>query len=57
MVKPFLYWLTKEKISLENFLVVTDDLNLHFGTLGIKAKGSDGGYNGLKDIQAKLNIT
>ena len=55
--KAVLYWLTKEKIPLENLLVVTDDLNLPFGTLRIKAKGSDGGHNGLKDIQAKLNTT
>ena len=55
--KAILYWLTKEKIPLENLLVVTDDLNLPFGTLRIKTKGSDGGHNGLKDIQAKLNTT
>ena len=55
--KAVLYWLTKEKIPLENLLVVTDDLNLPFGTIRIKAKGSDGGHNGLKDIQAKLNTT
>ena len=55
--KAVLYWLTKEKIPLENLLVVTDDLNLPFGTLRIKAKGSDGGHNGLKDIQTKLNTT
>lgn len=55
--KAVLYWLTKEKIPLENLLVVTDDLNLPFGTLRIKAKGSDGGHNGLKDIQGKLNTT
>lgn len=53
--KAVLYWLTKEKIPLENLLVVTDDLNLPFGALRIKAKGSDGGHNGLKDIQDKLN--
>lgn len=55
--KAVLYWLTKEKIPLENLLVITDDLNLPFGTLRIKAKGSDGGHNGLKDIQSKLNTT
>lgn len=55
--KAVLYWLTKEKIPLENLLVVTDDLNLPFGTLRFKAKGSDGGHNGLKDIQDKLNTT
>lgn len=51
------YWLEKEKINLNNLLVITDDLNLPFGTLRLKGKGSDGGHNGLKDIQAKLNTT
>ena len=51
------YWLQKEKISLENLLIVTDDLNLPFGTLRLKTKGSDGGHNGLKDIQGHLNTT
>lgn len=48
------YWLQKEKIPQENLLVVTDDLNLPFGTLRIKTKGSDGGHNGLKDIQSYI---
>jgi len=51
------YWLTKEKIPIENLLVVTDDLNLAFGTIRVKTKGSDGGHNGLKDIQYHLNTT
>ncbi len=51
------YWMQKEKISLDNLLVVTDDLNLAFGTLRLKPKGSDGGHNGLKDIQTQLNTT
>ncbi|AVR44567.1 aminoacyl-tRNA hydrolase [Christiangramia fulva] len=51
------YWMQKEKISLENLLIVTDDLNLSFGTLRLKTKGSDGGHNGLKDVQAQLNTT
>lgn len=55
--KAVLYWLTKEKIPLENLLVVTDDLNLPFGSIRLKTKGSDGGHNGLKDIQEKLNTT
>jgi len=55
--KSVLYWLTKEKIPLENLLVITDDLNLPFGTIRLKAKGSDGGHNGLKDIQDKLQTT
>ena len=38
-------------------LVITDDLNLSFGTIRIKTKGSDGGHNGLKNIQLLLNST
>ena len=55
--KSVKYWLEKEKIPLENLLVLTDDLNLEFGTFRIKPKGSDGGHNGLKDIQHTLNTT
>jgi PTH1 family peptidyl-tRNA hydrolase len=55
--KAVKYWLEKEKIPLENLLVITDDLNLPFGTLRLKTKGSDGGHNGLKDIQDKLQTT
>lgn len=55
--KAILYWLTKEKIPIENLLVITDDLNLPFGSIRVKTKGSDGGHNGLKDTQEKLNTT
>lgn len=55
--KAVLYWLTKEKIPLENLLIITDDLNLPFGSIRLKTKGSDGGHNGLKDIQDKLQTT
>ena len=51
------YWLQKENIVLENLLVLTDDLNLNFGTIRIKGKGSDGGHNGLKSMQEELNST
>ena len=51
------YWLEKENIEKENMLVITDDLNLAFGTIRIKTKGSDGGHNGLKNIQLLLNST
>jgi len=43
-------WMQKEKIPKERVLVVLDDLNLTFGKIRIRAKGSDGGHNGLKDI-------
>ena len=55
--KAVKYWLDKEKIPLENLLVVTDDLNLPFGSIRVKIKGSDGGHNGLKDIQNLLQTT
>jgi len=55
--KAIKYWLTKENIPLENLLVITDDLNLPFGSLRIKLKGSDGGHNGLKDTQLQLQTT
>lgn len=55
--KAIKYWLEKEKIPLSNLLVITDDLNLPFGTLRLKTKGSDGGHNGLKDTQDKLQTT
>jgi len=44
----------KESISLNNVLIITDDINLDFGTIRLKTKGSDGGHNGLKDIQNTL---
>jgi len=55
--KAVKYWMEKENIEKENMLVITDDLNLSFGSIRIKAKGSDGGHNGLKNIQLLLNTT
>ena len=55
--KAVKYWMEKENIEKENILVITDDLNLSFGTIRIKSKGSDGGHNGLKNIQLLLNST
>ncbi len=49
------YWLQAEKISIENLLIITDDLALPIGTLRLKPSGSDGGHNGLKSIQEVLN--
>jgi len=48
------YWLKKENIPLSNLLVVCDDLALPFGTIRVKAKGSDGGHNGLRNISDVL---
>lgn len=53
--KAVQYWMQQEKIPLENILIIADDLNLSFGTIRIKPKGSDGGHNGLKNINLVLN--
>ncbi|MCD6543301.1 MAG: aminoacyl-tRNA hydrolase [Flavobacteriaceae bacterium] len=45
--KAIKYWQNIEKIPLENILIVTDDLNLPFGSIRLKTKGSAGGHNGL----------
>tara|TARA_R110002051_G_scaffold65839_5_gene119508 strand:+ start:553 stop:1182 length:630 start_codon:yes stop_codon:yes gene_type:complete len=55
--KALHYWMEKENIPLENILVITDDINLDFGVIRVKSKGSNGGHNGLKDIQNILNST
>jgi len=52
--KAVQYWLQKEKIPIERLLIISDDLALPFGKLRLKSKGSDGGHNGLKDIQYVL---
>lgn len=55
--KAVQHWMAKENIAKENVLVITDDLNLPFGAIRIKTKGSDGGHNGLKDIQRILTTS
>lgn len=52
--KAINYWLQFEKIPLQNLLVLVDDIALDFGSLRLKTKGSDGGHNGLKNIQQIL---
>jgi len=48
------YWLQKLKIDIKNLLIITDDISLEFGTLRLRAKGSNGGHNGMKDIEEVL---
>ena len=51
------YWMQKEKIPIENILVITDDIALPFSTIRMRSKGSDGGHNGLKYIIETLSTT
>ncbi len=48
------YWMNKENISLEHLLVIVDDLSLPLGSLRLKGKGSNGGHNGLGNIQSVI---
>jgi len=48
--KAVKYWLEKEKIPIENLLVVLDDIALPFGALRLRPQGSDSGHNGLNHI-------
>lgn len=48
------YWMNKENIDIERLLVIVDDLSLPLGTLRLKPSGSNGGHNGLGNIQSVL---
>ena len=52
--KAVRYWLEQTRVPIENLLVVVDDIALPFGTLRMRMKGSDGGHNGLKNINELL---
>lgn len=52
--KAVRYWLEEENVPLEKLIVVVDELALPVGHVRLKLKGSDGGHNGLKDIQEVL---
>ena len=51
------YWLKKEKIPVENLLVIVDDIALPLGSIRMRSKGSDGGHNGLAHINRILSTT
>jgi PTH1 family peptidyl-tRNA hydrolase len=55
--KAVKYWLTKEKIPIENLLVILDDIALPLGFLRMKKKGGDAGHNGLVSIIERLGTT
>jgi PTH1 family peptidyl-tRNA hydrolase len=55
--KAVLYHLGHHSITVDRLLVITDDLSLPFGKMRMRAKGSDGGHNGLKHIQETLGTS
>ena len=55
--KAVKYWMEKENISVENVLVILDDLALPLEQLRLRTAGSDAGHNGLKSIQDSLGTT
>ncbi|MBS1580163.1 MAG: aminoacyl-tRNA hydrolase [Bacteroidetes bacterium] len=52
--KAFKYWMDKEKIEINNTLTIVDDLAISLSKLRLRPTGSDGGHNGLRDIQLTL---
>jgi len=55
--KALRYWMDAEKIPIERILVITDDINLPFESIRLRAKGNDGGHNGLHNIQTTLGTS
>jgi PTH1 family peptidyl-tRNA hydrolase len=55
--KAIRYYMDQHKIPKENLLVIVDELQLPFGTLRIKPKGSHGGHNGLRNIEELLGTS
>ena len=52
--KAVRYWMNELKIPMENLLVISDDLNIPFGTVRLRKNGSAGGHNGLTNITELL---
>jgi PTH1 family peptidyl-tRNA hydrolase len=48
------YWMQKEKIALENLLVITDDIAIPTGSIRLRSGGSAGGHNGLTSVNEVL---
>ena len=55
--KAVRYWMQELKIPIENVIIVTDDINLSFGKMRMKPKGSNGGHNGLGNIEELLQTS
>lgn len=51
------YWMNRLRLPISQVLVICDDINLPFGTVRMRKNGSDGGHNGLKNIQETLGTS
>jgi peptidyl-tRNA hydrolase, PTH1 family len=52
--KAVKYWLDKERVDLQNILVIFDDIAIPLSRIRLRPGGSDAGHNGLKSIQEAL---
>jgi PTH1 family peptidyl-tRNA hydrolase len=52
--KAVKYWMDKEKIPLENVLVIVDELALPLSKFRLRPGGSAAGHNGLRSIEEVL---
>lgn len=48
------YWMQKEKVPIENVLIIVDEIAFPLDTIKLKKNGSAGGHNGLKSIEESL---
>ena len=55
--KAVKHWIDKEKIDLQNVLVIVDDIALPLSKLRLRPGGSAAGHNGLKSIQETLGTS
>ena len=55
--KAVQYWMSETNVPIDKVLIITDDIALDTGVIRIRAKGSDGGHNGLKSINQVLGRT
>ena len=55
--KSVKYWMDKEKIEVQNTLVIFDDIAIPLNKLRLRPGGSDAGHNGLKSIQEQLGTS
>lgn len=55
--KAVAFYLNEWKVERSAMMVVTDDLALRFGAVRLRKQGSDGGHNGLADIQNVLGTS